>query len=193
MWIKLNCLSGFSQSALTQSACQGHPVLSLIEGEFLPWLMLPQVENCLQNIFCVVLCIFNFLYNIKNDFFLYSYFLFWDFFACVCMSVCLCAKPLFFLHLLPDNVMHLNIIKFAEWCHGVDTWLNVMNTVLRATALMTVLPLICEMWRSKLDRERKYNIWIQFTQPVECGSAWSCGSWGPKCCIKWFCYWNHKV
>lgn len=68
--------------------------------------------------------------------------------------------------------MHLNIVKVGEWCGGVGAWLNVMNTVLKATELMTVLPLISQMWRSNLDRERKYNIWIQFTQPVEYQSAW---------------------
>lgn len=69
--------------------------------------------------------------------------------------------------------MHLSIVKVGEWCGGVGTWLNVMNTVLKATGLMTVLPLISQMWRSNLDRERKYNIWIQFTQPVEYQRVWS--------------------
>lgn len=55
-----------------------------------------------------------------------------------------------------------------------------MNTVLKATGLMTVLPLISQMWRSNLDRERKYNIWIQFTQPVEYQRV--CGSRESKCC-----------
>lgn len=46
-----------------------------------------------------------------------------------------------------------------------------MNTVSKATGLMTVSPLISQMWRSNLDRERKYNIWIQFSRPVEYQSA----------------------
>lgn len=70
-----------------------------------------------------------------------------------------------------EQCLLLPIPKVGEWCRGVGTWLNVTNIVLKATGLMTVLPLITEMWRGNLDRERKYNIWIQFTQPVEYQSA----------------------
>lgn len=163
MWTKLNCIAESSRSALTQSACQGHPVQSLIEGEFPQWSMLPQV-GFFQSI--ALLLKFYFLIHYRGDaHFLSSFVLLFGVF-CLFTAVC--------LYLLLKTAGHSNIPSVCEWGleGGTGPWLNVMNIVLKAMGLMTVCLWSLGMPSSNLDRARKYNVWIQLTQPVEYQHAW---------------------
>lgn len=84
-------------------------------------------------------------------------------FLCLFTKVCLC--------LLLKTAVYSDFLSVGEWGGGAGPWLNVTNMLLKTTGLMTARLWSLEMSSSSLDRERKYNIWIQFTQPVEYQSA----------------------
>lgn len=82
--------------------------------------MLPQVENYLQSVYCVFLCIFNFFFAT----FLFFFRGWWGGLAAcaravVCArvrvrGVCVCIKTVLCLHLLLNDAMHLNIVQVGE-------------------------------------------------------------------------------
>lgn len=100
-------------------------------------------------------------------------------FCCLEFAVC--------LYSLLKTDGHSNILSVCDWGWGLGSragpWLNVMNIVSKAMGLMTVCLWSLGMSSSNLDREHKYNVWIQLTQPVECQPPHVWQQRQSKCCL----------